>query len=80
MRLGNQLGLCRVVEELMLAVGAAIGYYQGDVKLIIEDIGALRPTFFAGVPRVFDRVYSGILNKVRVVHQIWPVTGCSLAS
>ena len=49
----------------MLAVGAAIGYYQGDVRLIIEDIGALRPTFFAGVPRVFDRVYSGILNKVR---------------
>ena len=37
---------------------------QGDVKLVIEDISALRPTIFAGVPRVFDRVYGGITAKV----------------
>lgn len=61
----------------MLAVGAAIGYYQGDVKLIIDDIGALRPTFFAGVPRVFDRVYSGILNKVGADGLLLWVPPCS---
>ena len=54
----------------MLAAGASIGYYQGDVKLIIDDIAALRPTFFAGVPRVYDRVYSGILSKVLVQQEL----------
>ena len=28
--------------------------------------GALRPTLFCGVPRVFDRIYSGVMQKVGV--------------
>lgn len=31
-----------------------------DVKLLIEDVGELKPTIFCAVPRVLDRVYSGI--------------------
>lgn len=30
-----------------------------DVKLLIEDLGELKPTIFCAVPRVLDRVYSG---------------------
>lgn len=30
-----------------------------NVKEISDDLLELRPTFFAGVPRVFDRVYEG---------------------
>jgi long-subunit acyl-CoA synthetase (AMP-forming) len=30
-----------------------------DVKLLIEDIGELKPTIFCAVPRVLERVYSG---------------------
>lgn len=30
-----------------------------DVKLLIEDIGELKPTIFCAVPRVLDRIYSG---------------------
>ena len=26
---------------------------------------ALRPTLFCGVPRVFDRIYAGVMGKVR---------------
>ncbi len=32
---------------------------------IIDDIGALRPTLFIGVPRIFDRLYSRITATVR---------------
>jgi long-chain acyl-CoA synthetase len=32
----------------------------------VDDIGALRPTIFIGVPRVFDRIYSGVLSKIQV--------------
>lgn len=34
-------------------------YLFQDVKLLIEDIGELKPTIFCAVPRVLDRVYSG---------------------
>ena len=48
----------------MLSKGGRIGYYQGDVKLLVDDIGALQPTIFVGVPRVFDRIYSGVTAKI----------------
>ncbi|GIL73086.1 hypothetical protein Vretimale_4702 [Volvox reticuliferus] len=54
----------RVVEELMLHVGGCVGYWQGDIRKLMDDVGALKPTLFAGVPRVFERVYNGIRDKV----------------
>lgn len=30
-----------------------------DVKLLMEDLGELKPTIFVAVPRVLDRVYTG---------------------
>ncbi|CAI9304166.1 unnamed protein product [Lactuca saligna] len=35
-----------------------------DVKLLIEDIGELKPTIFCAVPRVLDRIYSGLQQKI----------------
>lgn len=37
---------------------------QGDVKKLIDDIQAFRPTLFAAVPRVLERVYKGINDQV----------------
>lgn len=54
----------RIIEEYSVRSGAAIGFWQGDVKRVVEDVGVLRPTIFAGVPRVYDRIYSGALQKV----------------
>ncbi|CAK7335715.1 unnamed protein product [Dovyalis caffra] len=54
----------RVIEELFIQQGASIGFWQGDVKLLIEDLGELKPTIFCAVPRVLDRVYSGLQQKV----------------
>jgi long-chain acyl-CoA synthetase len=56
---------CRVVEEMVLFLGAAVGYYSGDTRRVLDDAKELRPTVFAGVPRVYERVYSGVLDKVR---------------
>lgn len=55
----------RVVEEMVLFLGAAVGYYSGDTRRLLDDAKELRPTVFAGVPRVYERVYSGVLDKVR---------------
>lgn len=38
--------------------------FQGDIRQLMDDVCALRPTLFAGVPRVFERVYNGVRDKV----------------
>ncbi|KAF8380069.1 hypothetical protein HHK36_027539 [Tetracentron sinense] len=54
----------RVTEELFISHGASIGFWRGDVKLLIEDIGELKPTIFCAVPRVLERIYSGLTEKI----------------
>ncbi|GJP55181.1 hypothetical protein CLOM_g14159 [Closterium sp. NIES-68] len=54
----------RVAEELMTHVGGCIGFWQGDVKLLTADLEALKPTFFCGVPRIFDRIHSAVFSKI----------------
>eukprot|EP00218_Dolichomastix_sp_CCMP3274_P007847 CAMPEP_0170141298 /NCGR_PEP_ID=MMETSP0033_2-20121228/6905_1 /TAXON_ID=195969 /ORGANISM="Dolichomastix tenuilepis, Strain CCMP3274" /LENGTH=649 /DNA_ID=CAMNT_0010377555 /DNA_START=6 /DNA_END=1955 /DNA_ORIENTATION=- len=53
----------RVVEEMFLHLGASIAYWQGDSKLLVDDIGASRPTLFVGVPRIFDRIYTAVMDS-----------------
>ncbi|XP_020100489.1 long chain acyl-CoA synthetase 4-like [Ananas comosus] len=54
----------RVMEELFIFNGASIGFWRGDVKLLFEDIAALKPTVLSAVPRVLDRIYSGMQSKI----------------
>ena len=54
----------RATEELIICHGASIGYWRGDIKGLVDDMGLLRPTLFAGVPRVFDRIYAGVMEKM----------------
>ncbi|KAJ0076772.1 hypothetical protein Patl1_36299 [Pistacia atlantica] len=44
--------------------GCSIGFWQGDVRYLMDDIQELKPTLFCGVPRVYDRIYTGISNKI----------------
>ena len=50
----------------MLNVGGRIAYWRGDIKGLVEDISASKPTMFAGVPRVFERIYGGVQAKMKV--------------
>lgn len=54
----------RVGEELFLYLGGRVGYWRGDIKGLVDDIGELKPTIFIGVPRVFERIYTGVNAKV----------------
>lgn len=44
---------------LNLSLTILSGLAPQDVKLLLEDLGELKPTIFCAVPRVLDRVYSG---------------------
>ena len=68
----------RVAEELFLGLGAKIGYWQGSAKTLMDDVGELRPTVFVGVPRIFDRLYSGVTDKVGAPTA--PTTTCERAA
>nr|XP_043612785.1 long chain acyl-CoA synthetase 4-like [Erigeron canadensis] len=54
----------RVIEECFIHHGGSIGFWRGDVKLLTDDIGELKPTIFCAVPRVLDRIYSGLQQKI----------------
>eukprot|EP00884_Botryococcus_braunii_P018307 jgi/Botrbrau1/515/Bobra.110_2s0144.1 len=54
----------RALEELFLAVGGSIGYWRGQIDGLMEDILELTPTMFPGVPRVFERVFNGVNEKL----------------
>lgn len=45
--------------------GARMGFFQGDVTKLLDDLAVLRPTVFPSVPRLFNRVYDKIMAGVR---------------
>ena len=54
----------QIVETYCIYRGASIGFWQGDIRYLIEDLLVLKPTIFCGVPRVFDRIYTGVMDKI----------------
>ena len=38
---------------------------QGDVKKLTDDVAALKPSLFVAVPRVLERIQSGIVAKLK---------------
>ncbi|XP_035469559.1 long-chain-fatty-acid--CoA ligase 5 [Scophthalmus maximus] len=50
----------RVVQTVMYGSGARVGFFQGDIRLLPDDMKALRPTIFPVVPRLLNRVYDKV--------------------
>lgn len=65
----SYLPLAHIYEKLnvisLIHFGAAIGFYQGDVLKIMDDLDALKPTIFASVPRLYNRIYDRIIATVK---------------
>jgi long-chain acyl-CoA synthetase len=64
----NYLPLSHVLERVgtycAISTGGQVGIWRGEPKYLLEDIKLLAPTYFVSVPRVFNRIYNGILAKV----------------
>jgi long-chain acyl-CoA synthetase len=45
--------------------GATIGFFQGDIQKLMEDIAELKPTIFVSVPRLYNRIYDKVLSSVK---------------
>ena len=44
----------------MFMSGGHIGFFRGNPKLILEDVKALQPSLFVGVPRIFTKIYDKV--------------------
>ena len=60
----SYLPLAHVMEQGMMALtclfGMSYGFYSGDVLKLMNDIALLKPTVFAAVPRIYNRIYDKI--------------------
>ena len=57
-------------EKCFVAQNCRIGFYTGDTRNMMADIQALKPTVMLGVPRVFNRVYDGMKQKIEKLNPI----------
>ncbi|KAK9108757.1 hypothetical protein Sjap_016817 [Stephania japonica] len=53
----------QIIETYCIYKGASIGFWQGDIRYLVEDIHVLKPTIFCAVPRVFDRIYTSLTES-----------------
>ncbi|KAL4147322.1 hypothetical protein PRNP1_011078 [Phytophthora ramorum] len=54
----------RVIQTTCIYNGASVGYYSGDVKLLMDDLAELKPTIFPSVPRLLNRIHDKISQGV----------------
>lgn len=52
----------RFVEVLSVEARVRMGH-SSDIKTLLDDFAAFQPTFFLGVPRVFEKIYNASQQK-----------------
>ncbi|KAJ3261778.1 hypothetical protein HK103_004729 [Boothiomyces macroporosus] len=75
----SYLPLAHIFERLMQAYmtyhGGKIGFYQGDTNKLLDDVAELKPTIFASVPRLYNKIYDkvqlGIKEKGGIAEKLY---------
>ncbi|XP_014386890.1 PREDICTED: long-chain-fatty-acid--CoA ligase 1 isoform X1 [Myotis brandtii] len=69
------LPLAHMYEQLMQCVmlchGAKIGFFQGDIRLLMDDLKVLQPTIFPVVPRLLNRMFDRIFGQANTALKRW---------
>ncbi|CAN9510350.1 unnamed protein product [Ophioblennius macclurei] len=61
----------RVVQGVILIHGARIGYFQGDIRLLMDDLKTLQPTVFPVVPRLLNRMFDKVFGQANTPVKRW---------
>uniref|UniRef100_A0A4W5KR23 Long-chain-fatty-acid--CoA ligase n=1 Tax=Hucho hucho TaxID=62062 RepID=A0A4W5KR23_9TELE len=61
----------RVVQTVLYGAGARVGFFQGDIKLLPDDMKNLQPTVFPVVPRLLNRVYDKVQSGAQTPFKKW---------
>ena len=62
------LPLAHIMEQMLFTIslvyGSRTGYSSGNTSRLMEDLQALKPTYFCAVPRVYEKIYQTIMDNV----------------
>uniref|UniRef100_A0AAX7UX37 Arachidonate--CoA ligase n=1 Tax=Astatotilapia calliptera TaxID=8154 RepID=A0AAX7UX37_ASTCA len=61
----------RVVQTVMFGAGAKVGFFQGDIRLLPDDMKTLQPTLFPVVPRLLNRIYDKVQSGATTPFKKW---------
>ncbi|XP_069560792.1 long-chain-fatty-acid--CoA ligase 5 [Brachyistius frenatus] len=61
----------RVVHMVVYGTGARVGFFQGDIRLLPDDMKTLQPTIFPVVPRLLNRVYDKVQSGAKSPFKKW---------
>uniref|UniRef100_A0A8C1MLK9 Long-chain-fatty-acid--CoA ligase n=1 Tax=Cyprinus carpio TaxID=7962 RepID=A0A8C1MLK9_CYPCA len=61
----------RLIEAVVICHGGRIGFFQGDIRLLSDDMKALQPTIFPVVPRLLNRMYDKIFSQANTPLKRW---------
>ncbi|XP_068439860.1 long-chain-fatty-acid--CoA ligase 5 [Clinocottus analis] len=61
----------RVVQTVIYGAGARVGFFQGDIRLLPDDMKTLQPTVFPVVPRLLNRVYDKVQSEAKSTFKKW---------
>ncbi|XP_032774318.1 long-chain-fatty-acid--CoA ligase 1 [Rattus rattus] len=71
----SYLPLAHMYEQqlqcVMLCHGAKIGFFQGDIRLLMDDLKVLQPTIFPVVPRLLNRMFDRIFGQANTSVKRW---------
>ncbi|XP_049722627.1 long-chain-fatty-acid--CoA ligase 1 isoform X3 [Elephas maximus indicus] len=71
----NIISVCsafvKITECIMLCHGAKIGFFQGDIRLLMDDLKVLQPTVFPVVPRLLNRMFDRIFGQANTTLKRW---------
>ncbi|XP_072883824.1 LOW QUALITY PROTEIN: long-chain-fatty-acid--CoA ligase 5 [Hemitrygon akajei] len=61
----------RVVQTALYCSGAKVGFFQGDIRLLPDDMKTLQPTVFPVVPRLLTRIYDKVQAECQSPFKKW---------
>ncbi|XP_062859103.1 long-chain-fatty-acid--CoA ligase 5 [Trichomycterus rosablanca] len=61
----------RVVQTVLYGAGGQVGFFQGDIRLLPDDMKTLKPTVFPVVPRLLNRVYDKVQSGAQTPFKKW---------
>uniref|UniRef100_A0A3B3YW85 Long-chain-fatty-acid--CoA ligase n=1 Tax=Poecilia mexicana TaxID=48701 RepID=A0A3B3YW85_9TELE len=69
--ISNTAAFIKVTQGVILIHGARIGYFQGDIRLLMDDLKTLQPTVFPVVPRLLNRMFDKVFSQANTPLKRW---------
>uniref|UniRef100_A0AAR2K0M4 Arachidonate--CoA ligase n=1 Tax=Pygocentrus nattereri TaxID=42514 RepID=A0AAR2K0M4_PYGNA len=60
-----------VCQTVLYGAGGRVGFFQGDIRLLPDDMKTLQPTVFPVVPRLLNRVYDRVQSGAQTPFKKW---------